>query len=209
MSDRRTSFDMKMLIHICCGPCAIYPLRILRETDHDLTGFFFNPNIHPYLEYKRRAETLALSVEEQGLPMIWEEDYGVENFLRLIAGREDDRCRICYILRLRETARVAKAGGFAAFTTTLLYSRFQKHDLIREVGECLGREESIPFHYLDFRVGWQEGVRLSRERGMYRQPYCGCLYSEKERYFSRGTDRPGGKRLQESTSETPGLGAGK
>ena len=109
----------------------------------------------------------------------------MEAFFRLIAGREDKRCRICYTLRLQEVVRTAKEGGFAAFTTTLLYSKFQKHDLIREVGERLGRESNIPCIYVDFRKGWKEGVRLSKESGMYRQPYCGCVYSEKERFYLR------------------------
>ena len=176
---------MKIILHVCCGPCTVYPLRILREMGHDLTGYYFNPNIHPYLEYKRRAETLCSYAGEKGLPVIWAEDYDMEAFFRMIVGQEDDRCRICYTLRLQETARVAKEGGFAGFTTTLLYSKFQKHDIIREVGERLGREVNIPFVYLDFRAGWQEGVSLSRELGMYRQPYCGCIYSEKDRYYPR------------------------
>jgi len=80
---------------------------------------------------------------------------------------------------------MAKARGCEGFTTTLLYSKYQKHDLIRELGDRMGQENGIPFVYHDFREGWQEGVRVSREIGMYRQPYCGCLYSEKERYGRR------------------------
>ncbi len=186
MPDRATFFDifMRILLHICCGPCTIYPLRILRETGHEPTGFYFNPNIHPFQEYKRRAETLALYARERELPVIWSEDYGMETFFRRIAGREEDRCRYCYLLRLKETVRIAKERGFAAFTTTLLYSKFQQHEVIREISERLGREQGISFIYVDFRAGWREGVRLSKERGMYRQPYCGCLYSEQERYAS-------------------------
>jgi predicted adenine nucleotide alpha hydrolase (AANH) superfamily ATPase len=176
---------MKILLHICCGPCVIYPLRILREMGHDVTGHFFNPNIHPYREYQRRADTLSAYAGEKRLPVIWAEDYGMEGFFRMIAGHEDDRCRICYTLRLQETARLAKEQDFTGFTTTLLYSKFQKHDVIREVSEHLGREVDIPFVYQDFRAGWQEGVDLSREIGMYRQPYCGCIYSERDRYYPR------------------------
>jgi hypothetical protein len=164
-------------------------LRILKEMGCDVTGYYFNPNIHPYLEYRRRAETLAAYVDKQKFPVIWEEDYGMEAFFRHIAGRENDRCRICYTLRLQKTARTAKERGFAAFTTTLLYSKFQKHDLIREVGERLGRESDVPFTYVDFREGWKEGVRLSKESGMYRQPYCGCVYSEKERFYPRAKEK--------------------
>ena len=175
--------NMKILIHLCCGPCTIYPLGVLREMDHEVTGFFFNPNIHPYLEYRRRAETLATYADEKGLPVIWADDYTMEAFFRIIAGREDDRCRHCYTLRLEATAQAAKERGLDGFTTTLLYSKFQKHDIIQEIGENSGRKFDTPFLYMDFREGWTEGVRLSKERGMYRQPYCGCLYSEKERFY--------------------------
>jgi len=176
---------MKVLLHTCCGPCTIYPLRILRETGCEPVGYFFNPNIHPSLEYRRRAETLAAYAQTQALPMLWAEGYAMEAFFRAVAGREDDRCRHCYTLRLAEAARMAKVRGCGGFTTTLLYSKFQKHDLIRELGDRVGQENGIPFVYRDFREGWQEGVRVSREIGMYRQPYCGCLYSEKERYGRR------------------------
>ncbi len=177
---------MKILMHICCGPCTIYPLRILRKMGYDVAGHYFNPNIHPYLEYKRRADTLAAYAGENSLQVIWAEDYGMEAFFRAVAGQEEDRCRICYNLRLQETVRKAKEEGFAGFTTTLLYSKFQKHKLIQEVGERLGCESNIPFIYLDFREGWKEGVQISRELGMYRQPYCGCVYSEKERFYPHG-----------------------
>ncbi len=177
---------MKVLLHICCGPCAIYPLRILREMGHVATGYYFNPNIHPYREYQRRAETLGTFADKIDLPVIWAKDYEMEAFFRLVVGREEDRCRLCYLFRLRETVRKAKEGSYDAFTTTLLYSKFQKHDLIRQLGEDLGGEGGIPFFYLDFRLGWQEGVGYSREWGMYRQPYCGCLYSEKERFSPKG-----------------------
>ena len=177
---------MKCLLHTCCAPCTIYPLRVLRELGHDLTGYYFNPNIHPYLEYKHRAETLASFADKSDVPIIWADNYDMEAFFRLVAGYEDDRCRRCYLVRLRKTAQTAKERGYDAFTTTLLYSKFQQHDLIRRLGEEMGREADIPFFYLDFRLGWREGVRYSRKLGMYRQPYCGCLYSEKERFLPQG-----------------------
>lgn len=177
---------MKVLLHICCGPCAIYPLRIIREMGHAATGYYFNPNIHPYQEYQRRAETLANFAVKTDLPVIWAKDYEMEAFFRSVVGREEDRCRPCYLSRLRETVRMAKEENYDAFTTTLLYGKFQKHDLIRQLGEELGSEGNIPFLYLDFRLGWQEGVSHSREWGMYRQSYCGCLYSEKERFRPKG-----------------------
>ncbi len=183
---------LKILLHICCAPCTIYPLRILRDEDHEVTGFFHNPNIQPYLEYAKRLETVETYAAQEGLPFIRQEGYHPEEHLRQVAFREEERCRYCYLLRLTRAAEVARRDRYDAFTTTLLYSRFQKHDLIRQIGESVAGEQGVPFLYRDFREGWSEGVRVSKEIGMYRQPYCGCLYSEQERY-SRPPRRDGGK----------------
>ena len=173
---------VKILLHICCAPCTIYSLRILRNGEHDVCGLFYNPNIHPYLEYRKRLETLDAYAGQVRMRVIREEAYPLEEFFRQVAFREEERCRSCYHLRLSQTARVARRDRFDAFTTTLLYSRFQKHDLIRSIGESVAVQQGIPFLYLDFRAGWSEGVRISKELGMYRQSYCGCIYSEKERF---------------------------
>ncbi len=139
--------------------------------------------------------TKSASIRSMSMPVrrvlrvMREEGYPLEGFLRQVAFREEDRCRHCYRLRLVRTAQIAKSGGFSAFTTTLLYSRFQKHDLIRSIGEEVAGEYDIPFLYRDFREGWSEGVRISKALGLYRQPYCGCIYSEKERYCrTRGSE---------------------
>ncbi|HOD35271.1 MAG TPA: epoxyqueuosine reductase QueH [Syntrophales bacterium] len=174
---------MKLLLHICCAPCTIYPLDILRKEEGKIEGLFFNPNIHPYLEYRKRLETLQEFAKHEGLAVEEAEDYPMEEFLRETIGLGEDRCRYCYEVRLRRTAAHALKGYFDAFTTTLLYSRYQKHDLIRRTGEAIAREMKVPFYYADFRVGWEEGVRRSRETGMYRQKYCGCIFSEKERFY--------------------------
>jgi predicted adenine nucleotide alpha hydrolase (AANH) superfamily ATPase len=173
---------LKILLHICCAPCTIYPLRIIRGEGNEVSGLFYNPNIHPYLEYRRRLDTLTSYAVSEGLAVIREEAYPLEAFLREVAFREEERCRYCYHVRLSHAARIAKKGRFDAFTTTLLYSRYQKHDLIREIAEGVAGTQGIPFFYKDFREGWSEGVRVSKEKGMYRQPYCGCIFSEKERY---------------------------
>jgi predicted adenine nucleotide alpha hydrolase (AANH) superfamily ATPase len=120
-------------------------------------------------------------VEE--LPMIVEDNYDLEGFLANVAAEPARRCGYCYASRLRFTAAAAAARGFEAFSTSLLYSRYQRHEEIRQLGEAAGKEFSVLFHYEDFRPGWQEGIRLSKELGLYRQQYCGCIYSEKERYL--------------------------
>jgi len=174
---------MKLLLHICCAPCTIYPLEILRKEAGGIKGLFFNPNIHPYLEYRKRLEALRDYSARVGLAVEEAEDYPMEDFLRKTSYMGKDRCGYCYEVRLRRTAAQARKGRFDAFTTTLLFSRYQKHDLIRQTGEAISREMKIPFYYQDFRAGWEEGNRRSRESGMYRQKYCGCLFSEKERYY--------------------------
>jgi len=175
--------ESQILVHMCCGPCAIYPVRVLREKGFELMGYFHRSNIHPYTECQKREETLDRHAASQGIRIIREKGYDIEEFLRNVAFREKDRCIFCYHSRLQATAHLAKKGHFEGFTTTLLYSKFQRHDQIRSIGESIGKSMGVPFIYFDFREGWQEGITASRESGMYRQQYCGCIFSEKERFF--------------------------
>lgn len=176
---------MRILLHICCGPCALYPLHTVRAAGHHVTGFFYNHNIHPYQEYTRRRDAAVQMAEQEAMPLIMRDDYDLEGFLAHVAAAPEKRCSYCYASRLRATAQAAVAGGFEAFTASLLYSRYQKHDEIRTLSEQIGREYGVPFFYQDFRPGWQEGIRLSKELELYRQQYCGCVYSEKERYLPK------------------------
>jgi hypothetical protein len=176
---------MKVLIHICCAPCVIYPLRVLREEGYDVMGYFYRRNIHPYRECLRREETVREYAEREALKVIYQEGYDMEGFLRQVVFRESHRCSFCYHDRLESTASVARHGKFDYFTSTLLQSKFQNHDLIRETGEHLGKRYGVPFLYRDFREGWKEGIETSKRLDMYRQQYCGCIYSEKERFFKK------------------------
>jgi predicted adenine nucleotide alpha hydrolase (AANH) superfamily ATPase len=171
---------MRILLHTCCGPCSIYPVDFLRGEGMEVTGYFFNPNIHPYTEFIKRQETLEKYAAAIGMEMIF--DYKLEEFLRGAAYRETHRCRVCYALRLEQAAREARSGGYDCFSTTLLVSPYQKHELIREIGQAAAEKHSISFYYADFRPGYREAAARSRAMGMYRQQYCGCIYSEKERY---------------------------
>lgn len=174
---------MKLLLHTCCAPCSIYPVQVLRQMGIDVMGFFYRHNIHPFQECMRREETLrayALSID---LRMIFQQGYHMEEFIQSLVFREKDRCRICYHDRLNQTAIFAKKGNFQAFSTTLLYSKFQKHDTIRAIGETIAEKHQIKFFYHDFRIGWKAGVEESKSLNLYRQQYCGCIYSEKDRYY--------------------------
>jgi predicted adenine nucleotide alpha hydrolase (AANH) superfamily ATPase len=168
---------------MCCANCALYPLGELKKAGHEVFGFFYNPNIHPYQEYQRRLEAVEEIEREGAVRMIYQNSYDLVDFLRSVVFRESERCRICYHLRLTAAAKVARRGKFEAFTSTLLGSKHQDHDLIREVGTAVGKGEGVPFFYQDFRDGWVQGREASQRLGLYRQQYCGCIYSEKERFL--------------------------
>ncbi len=180
---------MKLLLHICCGPCSIYPVKVLRERGYDLTGRWYNPNIHPWKEFRRRLDTLETYAEKISLPLIVERDYGLTEYLRKVVFHENARCAVCYEMRLEDTARLAAELGFPAFTTTLFYSKYQNHTLMKNIGNKMAAKYGVEMLYEDFSVGWQEGIDRSIEEEMYRQPYCGCIYSEQERYDNRWKKR--------------------
>ncbi len=179
----KEGIEMNILLHCCCGPCATYPVKSLREAGHNVTGYHFNPNIHPYREFKHRLETLKEYSSKVGLELIVDDSYLLEDFLMRALNSPEGRCHSCYEMRLRKAAQVAKQNGFEAFSTTLLVSPYQKHELIFETANKISEEEGILFYYQDFRSGYKEGVQISRDMELYRQPYCGCIFSEKERYW--------------------------
>ena len=174
---------MKLLLHTCCAPCAIYPVKTLRADGLEVMGFFYRNNIQPYQECLKRQETLQDLAEQIDLRVIFQEGYDLEGFIQNVVYREKDRCNYCYHDRLRSTALLAKRGKFDYFSSTLLYSKFQKHEVIKSMGEAIGKSVGIPFLYEDFRTGWKEGIEASKSMQLYRQQYCGCVYSEKDRFF--------------------------
>ena len=149
----------------------------------DVMGFFYRHNIHPYSECLKREETLTAYATDIALRVIYQEGYDLEGFLQNVVFREKERCRYCYHDRLRSTALIAKRGKFDYFTSTLLYSKHPQHETIKSIGEAVGKSVGVPFYYHDFRIGWKEGIEISKRLGMYRQQYCGCIYSEKERFY--------------------------
>ena len=174
---------MKVLLHICCAPCSIFPIEVLKDEGIEIMGFFFRHNIHPYTECMKREQTLKEYAETISLKVIYQKGYELEKFIQQLVFRESDRCRFCYHERLLAACKIAKKGNFDAFTSTLLYSKFQNHDLILATGKAIEEKEGIKFLYRDFRDGWQHGIQESKNLKMYRQQYCGCIYSEKQRYF--------------------------
>lgn len=176
---------MRVLLHMCCGPCSCYPVKKLRENGMEPVGYFFNPNIHPYKEWERRLLTAKEFADKVNMEIHVNEIYMLRDFLRKALAAEqvpNGRCQMCYTWRLEETARFAAEHGFEAFSSTLFYSIYQQHELMKETATFFSQKYGVPFYYEDFRLGWQEGIDISHELELYRQPYCGCIFSEEERY---------------------------
>ncbi|KAF0143707.1 MAG: hypothetical protein FD156_2442 [Nitrospirae bacterium] len=169
-------------MHLCCANCSLYPIKTLTEKGIFITGLWFNPNIHPYTEYSLRLDAVKQLQKLRELNIEYKDYYGLREFIERTNNGGENRCRICYEMRLDETARKTKEMRLDGFTTSLLVSPYQKHDVIIETGREMEKRHSVQFYYEDFRPGWKEGVRMSKELGLYRQKYCGCIYSEMERY---------------------------
>ena len=143
---------------------------------------WYNPNIHPYTEHQHRLEAMKSLSQEMNLPLIVDEGYDLVAYFRHVVGHETERCRYCFRLRLLKTTEIARRKGFSAFTSTLIISPHQKHDLLLEAGNELAEETGIDFFYADLRKRYSDSRRMTKELNLYRQQYCGCVYSEWERY---------------------------
>jgi len=175
---------MKLLLHICCAPCALYPFRKLTSDGHQVAGFWYNPNIHPYTEYLNRLNSVKRLEQLYGWEIEYLDQYELESFLKAVSDNPEYgiRCRQCYRIRLEKSAEFAKGNGFEAFTTTLSVSPHQDHKLIKEEGERAAERFGGRFLYQDFTPGYREAHSEAREKALYMQKYCGCIYSERERY---------------------------
>ncbi|MFH1347805.1 MAG: epoxyqueuosine reductase QueH [Candidatus Margulisiibacteriota bacterium] len=155
----------KILLHTCCAPCTTYVNKWLAAHDFEVKGFFYNPNIRPQEEYERRLLTMEHYATVAGLKVVYEP--------RDIQTELGD-CENCYRVRLKKTAQFANENGFDCFSTTLLISPYQKHDLLKIVGEQVSSECGVEFFCQDFRQGFRESQQTAREMNLYRQKHCGC-----------------------------------
>lgn len=173
---------MRILLHVCCANCAIHPLNLLSSEGHQVFGYWYNPNIHPFTEYQKRMQALKSLEEKRSFPTFYNDSYDLEKFLKAATQDVENRCAFCYKIRLIKAANYAKEHNFDSFSTTLLISPHQKHELIREIGEKIGADLGIRFLYRDFRSGFHDGKKEAKDLELYSQKYCGCIFSEKERY---------------------------
>lgn len=177
---------MKLLMHICCSNCCIYPLETFLMKGLDVKGLWFNPNIHPYTEYSNRLNSVVRLQRTWNFDIEYIDEYPLDDFLKSVVGQGGNRCEACYFIRLERTARTARKMDQDGFTTSLIASPYQKFDAIIRIGEEIGKRHGLPFHVEDLRRGWSLSRNLSLEFGLYRQKYCGCVYSEAERYLKKG-----------------------
>ncbi len=183
----------KLLIHACCAPCFVYIEHDLKENglkindkDYekvDYTACFYNPNIHPKVEYERRKNAFIEFCNMKDCKNIVLDKYDLNNFIKNVVedvGKDKKyniRCKYCYYMRLSEVFKYAKEQGFDVVTTTLTISPYQNHEIIKEVGKALEKEYGIEFVYCDYREHFREGQRMARDLSIYMQKYCGCIFS--------------------------------
>ena len=170
---------MRLLMHTCCAPCSVYCIKSLRQEEIEPTLFWYNPNIHPYMEYKARRDCLIEYSKTINTNLIINEDYGLKEFCKNVCYDLENRCtNYCYKIRLEETAKYAKKHEYDTITTTLLVSPYQQHDKLKEMCQEIANKYNLNFLYRDFRIGFKEGQEEARKIGLYIQKYCGCVFSE-------------------------------
>lgn len=193
---------MSILLHSCCGPClsGSYPILAQVLPASRTAVFWENPNIHPFVEYHQRLDSLKKMAVIFGLEVIYgDSSYGLDRFLSALDGDYGpQRCSICYRLRLEAVAQAAADNSFEAFSTTLLISPYQNHELLIKTGLEVAEKAGVKFHYTDFRPGFRHSHEMARKHELYRQKYCGCIFSEHDRYkndkkYLNLTSQPGVK----------------
>jgi predicted adenine nucleotide alpha hydrolase (AANH) superfamily ATPase len=174
--------DRKILVHGCCAHCTAYTVEYWRQAGLDVSVLWYNPNVHPFTEHQNRLEAMKTLADRMDFPLIVAEGYDIIEYFRRVNGHEDDRCCYCFELRLNRTAATAAELGIPAFSTSLLISPHQKHELIPLCGELAATHHGVNFLYADLRKRYSDSRHITKPMELYRQQYCGCLFSEWERY---------------------------
>lgn len=169
----------KLLLHVCCCHCAAFTLKRFSEK-YPTDAFWYNPNIAPSDENVKRLEAMRHYAVASRVFLIEAEEKYVNNLAVEQRKANEERCYVCFYRRLLETARYANANGYTAFSTSLLISPHQKHHLLKEVGEQIGRDIGLPFIYEDLRRFYSQSRTLTKSLQLYAQRYCGCLPSKEK-----------------------------
>jgi len=174
---------MRILLHTCCAPCLIAPFESLASKGYQVTAFFHNPNVMPYREFRARVAAFKEYTAANHIPAICDEVYSLEPTLRYLLERiTDSRCRACYDMRLLKTAQTAVDKGYDSFTTTLLVSPYQNHKAICDAATAAADKFGVRFHYADWRPLFAKSHEEASSKKLYMQSYCGCIFSEEERF---------------------------
>jgi predicted adenine nucleotide alpha hydrolase (AANH) superfamily ATPase len=171
-----------VMVHACCAHCTAYTIEHWRAQGYDVTALWYNPNIHPFTEHNLRLEAMKSLSNNMNFPLIVVEGYDFKEYFRRVAGHEDERCAFCFGLRLARVAQQAKALGIRSFTSSLLISPHQNHEILKATGESVAVENGVDFLYADLRKRYSESRHITKPMELYCQQYCGCIYSEYERY---------------------------
>ncbi len=174
---------MRILLHTCCAPCLIHPLERLRAKGFGVSALFYNPNIHPFAEYRKRKQALEQFCASRQVELLCPQYLPSEFFQAVnLVEQKPQRCPVCWFLRLNKTADIAKEKSFDSFTTSLLVSPYQDQEALKKIGSNISKDKQVEFFYEDFRPGFKRAHNLAKEERIYCQKYCGCVYSEIERY---------------------------
>jgi epoxyqueuosine reductase len=171
-----------VLVHCCCAHCSAYTIEYWRKEGYDVSALWYNPNVHPFREHQSRLEAMNTLSGNMSFPLVIADGYEIFEYFRRVTGNEVERCTYCFTLRLDKTAEMASKMGIGAFTSSLLISPHQKHDLARSIGEKIASQRSVRFLYADLRKRYSDSRHVTKPMELYRQKYCGCLYSEWEGY---------------------------
>ena len=179
-----TKSDSRMLLHACCTPCAEYPVSDLLSLGVRPDILYYNPNIHPKFEFDRRKEQIVKLGQIYDLSCLYSDDFRMDDWLaKAWEGKYSSRCEMCYSIRMDYVAKYASENGYDCFSTSLLVSPYQQHDFIAEIASASADKYGVRFEYFDWRPHFREGQAMAREHGLYRQKYCGCIYSLEDSEF--------------------------
>ena len=179
-----TKNDSRMLLHACCAPCAEYPVSDLLSLGVRPDILYYNPNIHPKFEFDRRKEQIVKLGEIYDLDCLYSGDFRMDEWLaKAWEGKYSSRCEMCYSIRMDYVAKYAGENGYDCFSTSLLVSPYQQHDFIAQIASECAAKYGVRFEYFDWRPHFREGQNMAREHGLYRQKYCGCIYSLEDSEF--------------------------
>ena len=190
--------NKKLLLHCCCAPCSVGFVDSLRGEGIEPHLFWYNPNIHLYTEYKLRRDCLADFAKSENLELSIDDEYGLRLFLKTVSSNTEKRCGLCYRMRLEKAASFAAKEGYKAFTSTLLISIYQDHEEIKRICEEAAKKYEVEFLYRDFRPRFREGQAKARAKDFYMQKYCGCVFSEEERFREIRNEELGVRNFNES-----------